>query len=785
MRSWMRSWRSSLQPAHAGYLYQDIATAYELVRALVERYELVIVNRKVVADDRIDDLEVVRAQGYRIRRQYKSSKDPQRHLTLKDFTSPGSSLRIDRLVLTHARAETAPADEYRLSATWQPPDERDGLTALLEPSAAVPTISGWPSKLYRISGERLWPAGGELVWSSLLPSIDDPDFSREHVLAFCERFVVELALPAASKELARPGPLEQALIQELAEHVGIGRYPNHGRTARDVAALAISLATLARTQETALTPADVEHELAIQTDFGRVAQAFPVDNSLFYDRPEFRRSVSDGAKAGHHQLVVGQPGAGKSWELTRLADELRAAGAIVARHYCYLEPGDPLVERRVTSDVLFANLLAELTDAEPELRAAGENRYAAGLRELEVVLAKAIALGRPVVLIVDGLDHIARVRSDARSLRGDDTDIVEQLATLDIPAGVALVVGSQPGTHLDPLRSRWGASLIERPVPPWSVHDVVALVRRYEVPRALAAVGIVDGGLTDRVLSTLAERVDGNPLYARYLARGLVGGLEDGRITNPIDWITDTPPIAGDIGMYYAYLYRAASAQAHAIADVIGGIDFAVTEAELREMLPAFVGAWVRTALAHLAPVLTVVSGQGGVRVFHESFRRFVTEELARQGRSPADALAPVIAWLEGRGFYRDPKSYRFLLPALRRAGRDADLLALAKTTFVSDSVEHGHPLDTVQRNLALAADVASRRLDWPALVRCVELHRRTVRHATRRKPSFSAKCRPTNRPTNAIRGPSHAGVSIRWSCAGRKTLLLLTEYAPLRWLGR
>ena len=253
---------------------------------------------------------------------------------------------------------------------------------------------------------------------------------------------------------------------------------------------------------------------------------------------------------------------------------------------------------------------------------------------------------------------------------------------------------------------------------------MVALGRGYEVPKALAAAGIVDGDAIDRVLSALAEHADGNPLYARYLAHGLVGGLEDGRIANPIDWITATPPIAGDIATYYAYLYRGASAPAQAIADVIGGIDFAVTEAELREMLPAFVGAWARSALAHLAPVLTVVSGQGGVRVFHESFRRFMTEELARQGRSPADALAPIIAWLEGRGFYPDPKSYRFLLPALRRSGRDADVLALVKTTFVSDSVEYGHPLDAVQRNLALAADVAARRLDWPALMRCVELHR-------------------------------------------------------------
>jgi hypothetical protein len=34
----MISRRGSLQPAHSGYRYQDIATAYELVRALVELF---------------------------------------------------------------------------------------------------------------------------------------------------------------------------------------------------------------------------------------------------------------------------------------------------------------------------------------------------------------------------------------------------------------------------------------------------------------------------------------------------------------------------------------------------------------------------------------------------------------------------------------------------------------------------------------------------------------------------------------------------------------------------
>jgi hypothetical protein len=716
--------RGNLQPAHRGYRYQDIATAYVLVRGVVERYDEVIVDRKQVKDDRIDDLEV-RAGGRRVRRQFKSSLDATRPLSENDFVASTSSLRIDRLVLTHVRAGMTPADESRLCATWAPPVANDPLAKLLEPVTAAPTLEGWPALQFRLRGDAIWPLGGAPIWAPLAEFVaPGTEFGRAEVLAFCERFVIELGLPVASTELTIPGPLERALIEDLTTRVGIGRYPNHGRAPADVAALAISLANLARTQEAALTPADVERELEIRVDFGRVAQSFPLDATLFHDRPTFRRELYEAALAGVHQLVMAPPGAGKSWELTRLADELRGAGAIVARHYCYLEPGDDLVERRVTTDVFFGNLLGELVDDEPELRGAGGARYAAGIAELEAALTKAAALGRPVVLVVDGLDHIARVRVDARGLGDDETDIVERLATLDVPPGVAVVIGSQPGQHLDPLREQWGERLTMRSMPPWIAPDLEALADRHGVTHALAAVGMTNEHDVVRVRASLAERADGNPLYARYLVRGLVTGLQDGTIASPHDWIAEAPAIAGDVAVYYAHLYRAASAEAQAIADLLGAIDFAVTEGELREMLPAFVGAWVPPALRVLAPVLTSVTGQGGVRIFHESFRRFMTQELARQGRSPADVLTPVIDWLSNRGFYEDAKSYRFLLTALRRAGRGAEVLAHTNTTFVSDSVAHAHPLDAVQRNLMLAAAVAAEANDWPALVRCIELHR-------------------------------------------------------------
>ena len=717
---------SNLRPAHQGYRYQDIATAYVLVRSLVERYDRVVVDRKQVRDDRIDDLEIA-ARGLVVRRQFKSSQDPSRSISATDFTAADSTLRINRLVLTYVHAGESPAHEYRLCATWGPPTPDDNLTDLLVSIDILPTIQHWPSKCFRLRSERLWPVDGPPIWQPLMPYAQaGAEFGRDHFIAFCQRFVIELALPIASHDLRDPGPLERAVIDDLAERVGIGRYPNQHRQPSDVAALATSLANLARAEAASLEPRDVERALDIRTDFGRVAQAFPLDEAVFYDRPTFRESLLRSALDATHQIVIGAPGAGKSWELTQLANELRQAGALVARHYCYLEPGDTLVERRVTTDVFFGNILAELTDAAPELTGAATSRYAAGLTELEETLRRAVDLGRPIVLIIDGLDHIARVRTDSAVLALEHTDIVERLSILEVPHGVALVIGSQPGEHLDVLRNRWGTEIIKRQVPRWSAADIDALASRHGVRTALNAAGMLEDDQAAQIFTLLGERADGNPLCARYLARGLVEGLRDGTIVNPRDWLSDVPTIEGDIAVYYEYLYRAASREAQAIADVLGVIDFSVSESDLKEILPAFVGDWVPQALRGIRPLLEVAAAQGGMRIFHESFRRFMITEQSRQGRSTASTLDPVITWLEQRGFSTDATSYRFLLPAFRRADRNADVLARVGVSFVSDSVAHGHSERGIEQNVALAADVAARERNWVALVRCAELQRST-----------------------------------------------------------
>ena len=446
-----------LRAAHRGYIYQDIAAAYVLVQAVVEGVDRVVIDRKVVEDDRIDDLEIVVATR-RVRRQIKWSGNPNRSLTKGDFTGANSSLRIDALVMTLVRAGASRADEYRLCATWAIPASDDDVTRFLREVAAEPTIPGTKTLTFRFDADGLWPANGVPKWDVLTTD----RFQREHFVRFCSAFIIELDMPQASRDLMKPGVLETALLDVLTRRLGVGKYPNAGRIAEDVAALAVFIATTSRSGGEELTPADVATKLRLRSDYGHVAQAFPIDATVVVNRTEARADLLRTALDGGLQLVTAPPGAGKSWELTQLADDLRACGAIVARHYCYLDPSDSQSALRITSDVFFGNLIYELTQEAPELREEAGLGFAADFDGLERLLRRDPVCGRPMVLIVDGVDHIARVLAQAPGVSSEQSDIIKRLAALEIPTGVAVVIGSQPGHHLDPLYDQWASRLVSR-----------------------------------------------------------------------------------------------------------------------------------------------------------------------------------------------------------------------------------------------------------------------------------------------------------------------------------
>jgi uncharacterized membrane protein YgcG len=91
--------------------------------------------------------------------------------------------------------------------------------------------------------------------------------------------------------------------------------------------------------------------------------------------------------------------------------------------------------------------------------------------------------------------------------------------------------------------------------------------------------------------------------------------------------------------------------------------------------------------------VLHVVTAQGGVRLYHESLRRFIVSQFDEGAQEAAARILPsVAAWLKKAGFFANSRACRFLLPLLARMAGMADLATWIGPDFVERSVARMWP---------------------------------------------------------------------------------------------
>lgn len=710
----MKTQLSTLSPAYRGYDHQDAVVAYALASLLIPRppYELVRAERKIVQGDVFDDLELIGQRHIRV--QIKSHVAAERQLRLADFTTKTIAFRINDVVRS-LETQTHLADEYRLLATFE------GVEASLLPylvaSDAGAVLLGLHTQRFTLDVGRLWPAGASVIpaWGVLA------GVERERFVTLAERFVVEIACPSSSGDLRTPGALEDALLLLLREGVGIGSWPNHSRNPTDVAARLLRNASSLRSSGGEQEQHDVIAALSLRVDYGRVEERLPVEPRRVVERDDDVDVVVALLEKAPRLTITGTPGIGKSRFLFQVAKRLRAAGWLVATHYCFIDLLDTDRVARASVETTFGSIMYELLVEEPSLIASASSRFAAGRRELEAMLTEASSLGyrRRVAIIVDGLDHADRVAGQPQMRAA--LELASELAELRLPPGVCVIAGSQPGKHLTPLEQ----SAIEHRLAPWPDQAIRAIVERSELEKTLAECGLAADA--DRVLARVIERAQGNPLYATYLVRTARSAALDEPGTEHVadiaDYLATTPRFDSGLNDYYDWLLSGLAADTGVvwIAELLSLVDFSLSERDIGDIRPQF-RHHLKVVLSRLMPVLTEDTGRGGLRVYHESFQRFVRAAL--DVPTIAAALAQVIDWLEARGLFSDLRAFRSLLRLLQMAGREGDVLVHVGNDFVARACAEGQPGDAVLANLVVAGASAARGRRWPELVRLVELTR-------------------------------------------------------------
>ncbi|WP_158715013.1 ATP-binding protein [Kitasatospora phosalacinea] len=723
-----------LRPTHLGYAYQDLLTAIRLVDVVLGRATSVIVDTKLFDDDRFDDVTCEWRTGTRERLQIKHT-DRDRELEAKSFTNDRRGLRLDLLVTAVDQdVRRHPDTSYRVVLRDTEPHDPT-LAAVLKPMDASidpgPAVPGLGSTRFRFDASAL---RAENPWQSMVADIDDDVLGR-----VCEVLVVDVGLPGCSLDIRDPGPAERVLLRRLADELGAGRPPNRHRTPEDVALALIEAAKAARGLDGRVTAPSLIPRLDLAVDFGAVREGHPVDPAVAVARLQvlttLASAVEEAAEQGATVVVTGGPGSGKSWLCEQLADRLREEW-IVARHHCWLGAADTHRDRRVLSDVVIGSLLRQLEAMAPASLAEIRPRYAATRETLAAAVCgiRRDIPDRPIALIVDGLDHISRVRGRnvGAAFHGSVDPahlLIEELSHLELPPGAVLLLASQPGDHLAAADSH---GVVAVTVPPLSRPETYDLARRFGV---LAAVDspAANSRVDDRAraaVDLIQSRSRGNALYATYLCRQALGPdpslheAAERRDTalDPLDRLRDVPESAHDLDEYYAYLLAGLTPEQRQAVSLLAVCDFAVTADELQEIFP-LIAPTLTAALAAVAPIVAQQPGIGGLKIHHESFSRFARREAGSE-RWLTLVRTAAAEWLAKRGFFTDTRAFRHLPELLADLDRHDDLVALVGPDFLCRAIAGLQPPAAIAHTLAFIARRSAASGDWPVLVRCVELRR-------------------------------------------------------------
>lgn len=404
-----------------------------------------------------------------------------------------------------------------------------------------------------------------------------------------------------------------------------------------------------------------------------VPKGYEVPDATF-DR-EFVRDVI--GAVGKAIVLTGPPGRGKSTYLSALCDRLAERDVPAVRHHYFLSTSERGRDR-VNSYVVEQSIRAQVKQFYPDVPAA-----ASGLRPLlEACASHYKGVGKPFVLVLDGLDHVWRINAkDKQPL----DDLFSQV--IPCPDNMILLVGTQPvddaqlPTDLLATAPKAGWHTL----PAMSENAVLSYLRK-AVQEGRLTTGFEGEGRAEEQLqeaaSTLRARTNGHPLHVVYATAELEHA---GRKLSPWDVQQLKGDLSNDAKFYYASLW----------ADLLPSLK------DTLRLVCAFPFFWPRTAFAEIAVEIKAAEPQignvehllhssaAGVKVFHESLAVFVRATEGYEDRIK-ELMPSVASWLENSA----PTSLRvnWLWTVQAKLGDAKNLIRGLTRDWIMLRLEEGYP---------------------------------------------------------------------------------------------
>lgn len=415
-------------------------------------------------------------------------------------------------------------------------------------------------------------------------------------------------------------------------------------------------------------------------------------------------------------VLWGSPGRGKSTYLSYAVEQLRERDIPTIRHHYFLSLADT-GDRNFFSDIassLMDQMLVRYGEA------------VKGLEEVPTELRKWVeACGAhfakqaiPFVVVIDGLDHVAREYADLGQMN--------QLfnALLPCPPNVTVLIGTQKvaDAHL-PFRlvqHAAGKSWLEVPsMNRDAVHRWI--IMQHKAGRILLN-GVRSNSPEQQELGSIGDAFFdismGHPLHLIYSFEAMVrGSLEFD--AEEIRRLPSCPE--GDIRKYYAGLWRELSPSAKQTIHAIAGSGFRWTEDGLRRCFGPI------EEIDHLLEFQ-----RSGIAPFHGSLLAFAIERSDHSASFKA-LLPKIEAWLKNDAPKFQRWGWLWIIQALN--GNKQDLLNATTRQWAINSLVEGWPPEQIVEILSYAEKLAFSCDDF---VRTTEL--RALKSRVKNGPEFQVQ---------------------------------------------
>lgn len=656
--------------AHKGYDYQDLLSAYFVAQYIASSKLDVefLFDSKDFDDDKFDDLKIYDGDKF----FYCQIKQSDNHSIEKnDFSAPEAhDLYLKDLFDSWLKQKDG-TTEFRLCLAWDSPSKKDEINQYLKLSGDNKGL--FPeTECYRIDCDSLWSPENGIPKTWLKLRKDSTSIDRNLFKTFLNSLIVEIKYPSMDE-------LNKLLI-EVVKKIGVGKYPNKHLHVEEVCEKIQSIVRHFRASDKKerISAKQIAEGCSIVLNYGGIEESFPIEYDSFIDVPDRLQTIKDALKQSDRVIATAEPGAGKSWLISSLENELKKNGVQVLKHYCYVDIKDSLFSERIKTDSLYGSLKTQIKYLFPEINC--ETTYAADSKEIVFLLNQ---IESKVLLIVDGVDHVKRVYArDSYEVPKQQVDIISAIKQLNfINPNVQLLVISQPLDEFQTLNDFYQVT-----IPPITKKFVKAFIAKSHIE---------DKELHGIILSdSIYEKSHGNALFCKYL----VEYAKKYATSNDFTWLDSLPPYDYNLESYYKYIYEELDGKIE-VSSALCGVDFSLSKDELKKITG--IGKCVDKQLDVLIPILRFNPAYG-YSIYHESFKRYLFKLFEKnQIDIERKVCAPLIDWLKHEDFYKNQKAYASLLRLYYEVKKYDKILETISESFLEESMLNACSFEDMNRNHA------------------------------------------------------------------------------------